>query len=113
MIARLIAATFIGIVSCPVAAADNTRSCQGNIETSTKTIVQAGVSYKLNYEISGQSAKVRFAGREFEANVEFGKSWKGPWIKRMDEKVYFSFLPEDGGTIKFQFEPDRWFSGNC
>ena len=113
MTVRLIAVALAGVVLCPVAAAEVTRLCQGNIETFAKKVVQTGVSYKLNYEISGQSAKVRFAGREFEARVELGKSWKGPWVKKMDENIYFSYLPEDGGTIKFQFEPDRWFSGNC
>ena len=90
-----------------------TRTCQGNIETGSRQIAQTGVSYKLSYEISGSTAKIRFAGREFDAQVETGKSWTGPWVKRMDNEIYFSYLPEDGGTIKFQFAPDRWYSGNC
>lgn len=94
-------------------ASENDRTCYGNLETFNKQIIQAGITYKLSYEISGAKAKVRFAGREFDALAESGKSWKGLWIKKMDEGIYFSFLPEDGGTIKFQFEPDRWFSGNC
>lgn len=69
--------------------------------------------YKLCYDVNGATEKVRFAGREFDANVEEGKSWKGPWINKMDDVIYLSFLPKDGGTIKFQFDPDRWISGNC
>ena len=94
-------------------ASDITRTCQGNIETYSRQIIQAGVSYKMSFEIFGSTAKIRFAGREFDAEVETGKSWKGPWVKRMDNEIYFSYLPEDGGTIKFQFAPDRWYSGNC
>ena len=78
-----------------------------------RRVIRAGVLYKLFYEVSGPEAKVRFAGREFDALAERGKSWKGLWIKRIDSAVYFSFLPDDGGTIKFQFEQDRWYSGNC
>ncbi len=101
------------IFMCAASASENNRTCHGNIETFNKQVIQAGITYKLSYEILGTNAKVRFAGREFDALAESGKSWKGLWIKKMDEDIYFSFLPEDGGTIKFQFEPDRWFSGNC
>ncbi len=105
--------TLFSIFICAANAAENSRTCHGNIETFNKQLIQAGVTYKLSYEVLGANAKVQFAGREFDALAESGKSWKGLWIKKMDEDVYFSFLPEDGGTIKFQFEPDRWFSGNC
>jgi hypothetical protein len=88
-------------------------TCHGNIETFDKKLIQAGVIYKVVYETSGDVAKVWFAGREFEARAEKGKSWKGVWMKQMDDKVYFSLLPDEGGTIKFQFEENRWFSGNC
>jgi hypothetical protein len=88
-------------------------TCRGNIETFDKKIVQADVVYLLRYDISGAKAKIRFVGREFDAVVEKGASWKGRWIKKMEDSEYFSFLPDDGGTIKFQFEPNRWFSGNC
>jgi hypothetical protein len=88
-------------------------SCRGNIESFDKKIIQAGVAYSLWYEISGAKAKIRFAGREFDAVVEKGTSWKGLWIKRIEDKEYFSFLPDEGGTVKFEFEPNRWFSGNC
>jgi hypothetical protein len=94
-------------------ASENERTCHGNIETFNQQIIQAGVMYKLSYTISGAKASVRFAGREFDALAESGKSWKGVWIKRMDENIYFSFLPDEGGTIKFQFKPTRWYSGNC
>jgi hypothetical protein len=91
----------------------NERTCQGNIETFNKQVIKAGVTYKLSYSISGTKVKVQFAGREFDALAEEGKSWKGPWIKKIDEDVYFSFLPDEGGTIKFEFEPNIWYSGNC
>lgn len=89
------------------------RTCLGNLETFDRQIIKAGVSYKLSYSVSGASAKVRFAGREFEARAERGSSWQGVWVKRMDDDIYFSFLPAEGGTIKFQFKPNEWYSGNC
>jgi hypothetical protein len=88
-------------------------SCKGNIETANRKIVHPGVSYFLWYSISGTAAKVRFVGRELDASVETGSSWQGRWLKRVDDAVYFSFFPDEGGTIKFQFELDRWFIGNC
>lgn len=88
-------------------------TCHGNIETFDKKLIQAGVIYMVVYDTSGDVSKVRFAGREFDARAETGKSWKGLWLKRMDSMVYFSLLPEDGGAIKFQFEENRWFSGIC
>ena len=66
-----------------------------------------------SYSLSGESAKVRFAGREFDVKAEHGKSWEGVWLNRMDDDIYFSFLPSEGGTIKFEFKPDLWYSGNC
>jgi hypothetical protein len=110
--------TFVAIMLFSAAitiafASENERTCQGNLETYQKQIIKAGVTYKLSYSISGEKAKVQFAGREFDALAEKGNSWKGVWIKRMDETIYFSFLPDEGGTIKFQFEPNRWYSGNC
>jgi hypothetical protein len=107
------ALALFSVFICAAGASENDRTCYGNLETFNKQIIQAGVTYKLSYEISDEKVKVRFAGREFDALAESGKSWKGIWIKRMDEGIYFSFLPEDSGTIKFQFEPDRWYSGNC
>lgn len=89
------------------------RSCLGNIETSNRKIEKAGVSYALWYDASDTVAKIRFAGREFEARVEIGNSWDGPWFKRIDDELYFSYLPREGGTIKFAFGPNQWFSGNC
>jgi len=88
-------------------------TCRGNIETFDKKLIQTDVTYFLRYYVSGTNAKVRFAGREFDAVIEIGSSWKGRWIKKIDDKEYFSFLPDDGGTIKLEFEPNRWFSGNC
>ena len=94
-------------------ASENEHTCQGNLETFNRQIIKAGVTYKLSYSISGSKAQVQFAGREFDALAESGKSWKGLWIKRIDENIYFSFMPNEGGTIKFQFEPNLWYSGNC
>ena len=91
-------------------------TCQGNIETYDKKIIKAGVSYLLWYEVAGTKAKIRFAGREFESEVATsigGTAWKGRWFRKISDATYFSFLPEEGGTIKFEFESDRWFSGNC
>jgi hypothetical protein len=88
-------------------------TCFGNLETFDKHIIKADVSYKLSYSISNSTANIRFAGREFDASVETGNSWKGNWLRKDDEEIYFSFLPSDGGTIKFQFEPNLWYSGNC
>ncbi len=90
--------------------------CHGNIETFDKKIIKAGVSYFLWYEITGSKAKIRFAGREFDTEVATeisGTAWKGRWFRQMNDGIYFSFLPEEGGSIKFEFESDRWFSGNC
>lgn len=87
--------------------------CLGNIETFDRQVLTAGVRYHLSYEIAGTSGAVRVAGREFTVTVERGSSWKGPWLKLMAEKDYLSFLPEDGGTLKLQFETNAWFSGNC
>jgi hypothetical protein len=87
--------------------------CRGNIEAFDKSIIQAGVSYDLSYSLAKDSARVWFAGYEFDAFIEEGKSWKGLWTKKTDNKFYFSFLPNEGGSIKFMLEPDKWFSGNC
>lgn len=111
------------IYGCSPQSVGVTKECLGNLETFDKKLIQAGVSYKLHYEISGTSARVQFAGREFDAQAEKGTGWKGLWIKQMDGSpigyipkeggTYFSYLPEEGGIIKFQFEPQKWFSGNC
>lgn len=96
-----------------VFASEAVRNCEGNLETFDKKIIQAGVSYKISYVLSGDKVRVSFAGREIEALSEVGKSWKGHWIKKIDNDTYFSFLPDDGGTIKFQFAKNEWYSGNC
>lgn len=103
------------LIGCPKSGSDSQfeRTCHGNLETFSKQIIKAGITYKLSYEVSGSRARVRFVGREFDANAERGKSWRGYWIKRVDNDVYFSFLPDEGGTIKFEFGPDQWYSGNC
>ena len=102
----------IAASSCTLAS-DNERTCQGNLETFDKQIIKAGVTYKLSYSIAGAKVKVQFAGREFDAHAESGETWKGLWIQRIDESIYFSYLPDKGGTIKFQLEPNLWYSGNC
>lgn len=88
-------------------------TCHGNIETFAQKLIQAGVIYKIVYVTSGNVSRIRFAGREFDAKAETGKSWKGVWLKKIDDKMYFSLLAEDGGAIKFQFDENHWFSGNC
>ena len=108
--AALLAVTF-GVSSARAEFTELT--CLGNIETFDRQIIKAGVSYKLSYSVSGNSAKVGFAGREFDVKAEQGKSWRGVWLQRMDDDLYFSFLPEDGGTVKFEFKPNEWYSGNC
>ena len=118
MIIQRIINTFVAImllitaISCAIAS-DNERTCQGNLETFDKQIIKAGVTYKLSYSIAGAKVKVQFAGREFDAHAESGETWKGLWIQRIDESIYFSYLPDKGGTIKFQLEPNLWYSGNC
>ena len=112
-VALALAGSACAFAAEPAQAAFVDRTCLGNIETFDKKILQAGVTYKLSYAVSGASAEVRFAGREFNVTAERGVSWKGVWLKRMDAEVYFSFLPDEGGTVKFQFEPNRWYSGNC
>lgn len=87
--------------------------CYGNIETFDKQLLSPGVHYKIWFEISGDDAKVRVAGRELEAFVVHGKSWAGDWIRNTSDKEYLSFLPDEGGTIKLKLNPELWFSGNC
>jgi len=109
---------FIALPSA-VDAAFVERTCHGNIETYDRKIIQAGVIYDLSYEVSDKKVKVRFAGREFDAEASVDPSekvYKGLWITKIvggPDSFYFSFLPKDGGTIKFEFAPDRWYSGNC
>lgn len=61
------ALALFSVFVCTAGASENNRTCHGNIETFNRQIIQAGVSYKLSYEISGTKAKVRFASREFDA----------------------------------------------
>lgn len=94
-------------------AAEVSRPCTGNIETESARVLTPGVSYQLVYDINGSRARISFAGKTLEVDVEYGMDWKGPWLMKMDDSGYFSFRPEEGGDIKFQIEPDRWFSGSC
>lgn len=87
--------------------------CQGDIETRDKNVLEACVFYPLRYEITGSKANIRFAGKDFVASVEKGTSRKNKSIKKIDKETSFSFLPDDGGKIQFQFDQDRWYSGNC
>ena len=60
------------------------RTCHGNLETFDKKIIKAGVIYKMSYEVSGREVKIRFAGREFDAQAsENPSSYKGLWIRKM------------------------------
>lgn len=113
---KKIAILFLLALALTASASEVKSICHGNIETFDKKIIKAGVSYLLWYEITGSKAKIRFAGREFDAEVATeisAKAWKGRWFRKMGDGIYFSFLPEEGGSIKFEFESDRWFSGNC
>jgi hypothetical protein len=87
--------------------------CFGNTETGDKKVLQAGIQYLLWYRIEENTAKVRVAGRELSTKVDRGSSWKGPWLKLNTEQEYFSFLPEEGGTLKFQLDKQTWYIGNC
>jgi hypothetical protein len=42
------------------------RTCFGNLETFDRQIIKAGISYKLSYLMSGESAKVRFCRSRIE-----------------------------------------------
>ncbi len=37
----------------------------------------------------------------------------GHWLFASKEGLYFSSLPDDGGTLKWHFEWNVWFSGKC
>lgn len=103
------------MVSANVAATETTARCLGNIETFDKKVIKAGVEYFMSYEIVGDNAQLSFAGRTIAASAEQGKSYKGMWLKNAGDHddLYLSFLPEEGGDIKFKFEDGNWFSGNC
>lgn len=103
----------VALTSCKNEDKEQLVQCYGNIETSANKIIKAGVVYKLRYSITDANAQINFAGREFTARAEKGNTHKGYWIKLINNDNYFSFLPEEGGTIKFQFEPNVWFSGSC
>jgi hypothetical protein len=87
--------------------------CLGNHETGLEKIVETSVDYFLWYKFVGEKAKVRFAGREFEAKVSYGQFYEGPWLQNHGDMETFSFLPGDGGTVTFQFNEELWFKGNC
>ena len=87
--------------------------CLGNHEKGLENIVETNVNYFLWYKFVGEKAKVRFAGREFEAKVSYEQMYDGPWLQNLGEMENFSFRPGDGGTIKFQLNDDLWFTGNC
>ena len=72
------------------------RECIGNLETYYRRVIKADVRYKMWFSIKGRTAVVRVAGREFNADVDYGDSWKGPWLKEMDDLKYLSYLPEEG-----------------
>lgn len=113
---QFICITFSAILSSSVFASEVSLTCHGNIETFDKKVVTPGVTYFLWHKISGEKAEIRFAGKEFEAEVATaidGKAWKGRWLRKIAGSTYFSYLPDEGGALKFEFESDRWFSGNC
>ena len=87
--------------------------CRGNIETFDRKILHAGVDYWLWYDITGSNAVVNFAGREYKATADTGKTWSGPWLQHIKAGPYLSYLPSAGGTIRAELETGVWFSGNC
>lgn len=91
------------------------KECLGNIETYDMKVIKPGVIYNVAYAQHGAIAQIRFAGREFEAENKksIGNSWRGFWVFARKEGLYFSFLPDEGGTLKFEFEWNVWFSGSC
>lgn len=91
--------------------------CHGNIETFDRRLIQADANYWISYKIYQNKATVWFAGREFEADIEqnTANAWRGYWlfVNDIDENLYFSYLPQQGGEMRFMFEPTVWFSGSC
>ncbi len=88
--------------------------CSGNIETSRLELLKPAVQYPLVVDWDKRIPKVYFAGREIEVEVSTGRTWHGPWLTNITaDGTYLSFLPNEGGTLKFSFEPDKWYSGNC
>jgi len=106
-------AALLQLMVCNAGAEAFNLFCQGDIETRDKNILAASVFYPLRYEITGSRANIHFAGKTFVATVEKVKSRKGKSIKKIDEEMNFSFLPDEGGKIRFQFDQDRWYSGIC
>jgi hypothetical protein len=108
-------ALFVAVATASTAALAQAREvkCLGNTETGDRQVVQAGVEYLMSYTVQGKQGKARIAGRELEVVVDYGKTWKGPWLKAIGSLNYLSFLPEDGGTIKLKLDQKLWFSGNC
>lgn len=103
----------LSAICITTASAATVRECQGNIETFDKKVIEPGVSYKIWYEISGDRATVRVAGRNIDAEVAKHRVWNGAWIRFAGESDYLSFWPDDGGTIKLELNTNYWFSGNC
>lgn len=87
--------------------------CIGNIETFDKKIIRNSVGYNISYLIDGKNSKIRIAGREIDASASKGKTYNGYWLMNNTELSYLSYLPDDGGTIKFKLESDEWFVGVC
>jgi len=87
--------------------------CSGNIETFDKKIIKYNVDYRVSYLVNSDEAKARFAGREIDANATKGKTYNGYWMQNKKGNIYFSYLPDDGGQIKVEFESGEWFSGVC
>jgi len=87
--------------------------CTGNIESFEKKVLRYGIDYKVSYLINGDFAKIRIAGREIDTKATKGKSFLGYWLLINEPNSYLSYLPSDGGTIKFKLENGEWFSGTC
>lgn len=91
----------------------NYAECIGNIETFEKKIIKSSIAYNVSYLIDGGKSKIRIAGREIDASASKGKTYNGYWLMNNSSHSYLSYLPDDGGTIKFKFENDEWFVGVC
>lgn len=85
--------------------------CSGNIETFSRSVITPSVSYEILYWTKESKGQVSISGQVIETKVSYGSTFKGPWFFRT-ENPYLSFVPNDG-TLKYNFEEGKWFSGTC
>ena len=89
--------------------------CKGNIETFDLTLISANVTYSMFYKIDDLEATIWFADRKFVSEVRSSseRAWRGNWLFVNEGNLYFSFLPEPIGEMRYMFEPNVWFAGRC